>query len=281
MSVLSFGVSVVKPVNAQTIPTPSVPQFTVKFVNASYSFATTNPYTGESQTQQVSNDYIVITIKNQPFAYSNNGLIYQEYFNVRVKPHFTGNWIEIYPLENGTSTYNGNGSFSYAEYVSPDSPIQSDSKDTSANFYVIPTEFHLQSGSDFQGYEIQRYYSAVEGLGSNETFLSEVPNGGQLDFQVQALVGHNSTMWYNRSPFYAGVGWYVSAVAYDSAGNWSPTQTVTIGQSSTSPTPTVPEFPSLLVILSIFIVVLLSIAVLVRVRKSKIIKSSGRASEKL
>ena len=49
-----------------------------------------------------------------------------------------------------------------------------------------------------------------------------------------------------------------------------------IPSTTTSPssTPAIPEFPSLLVILTVFIAVLLSIAVLVTVRKSKIIKSS-------
>ena len=47
------------------------------------------------------------------------------------------------------------------------------------------------------------------------------------------------------------------------------TFTVTSSSSSPSPTPTIPEFPSLLVILTVFIAVSLFIAVLVTVRKSK------------
>jgi len=49
-----------------------------------------------------------------------------------------------------------------------------------------------------------------------------------------------------------------------------------IPSTTTSPssTPAIPEFPSLLVILTLFIAVSLSIAVLVTVRKSKIIKGS-------
>ena len=47
------------------------------------------------------------------------------------------------------------------------------------------------------------------------------------------------------------------------------TFTVTSSSSSPSPTPTVPEFPSLLVILTVFIAVSLFVAVLVTVRRTK------------
>ena len=256
------------PANAQTIPVPSIPQFTIKFVNASYSITTTNAYTGQSETQEVSNNSIEITIKNQPFDYSNNGLTYQLYFNIRAKPHFGENWTEVYPIENGTSKYNGGVNFSYAEYIEPDSPIQSSSEATSVTFYVVPTTFY--GSTTFVGYQIQRYNSGgIEGSPYNETFLNDVPNGAQLDFQVQALVGHNSTMWYNSNPFYAGIGGYIPAVAYDSASGWSNTQTITIGEmasTSPTPTPTVPEFSWLVTVpllLSVF-----SIAVILRHRKT-------------
>ncbi len=79
---------------AQVIPKPSVPEFTVRFVDASYSVTITNPYSGISETKQISNKSIEITIKNQVFNNSN----YQIYFNVQIKPHFSNNWTEIYPL---------------------------------------------------------------------------------------------------------------------------------------------------------------------------------------
>lgn len=240
MAISSLSLMVVKPATAQTVPAPPVPQFTVKFVNASYTVATTNLYTGESQPQQVINYYIEITISSQPFTYSSNGLQYQEYFNIRAKPHYAQNWTEVYPIENGTSKFNGgsgqNGDFSYAEYISSDNPIQSSTGGTSVTFYVIPTTFY--GNPTFNGYQIQRYTSGgVDGTPYNETFLDQVPSGAQIDFQVQALIGHNSTMWYNRSPFYAGVGWYVPAVSYGTASNWSNIQTITIPTNSVSSQP--------------------------------------------
>jgi hypothetical protein len=232
----------VKPVNAQTIPTSTIPQFTVKFVNASYTVTTTNSYTGQSQTQLINNNSIEIMIKNQPFDYSNNGLPYQIYFNVRVKPHFsnTDNWTEVYPLENLTSSQANENGFPYAWYMLPESPPQSNQDYTTIAFPVIPTEVYEASG-----YDVQRPYT-----GHNAwlpTFLNAIPSGAQLDFQIQALVGHNSTYWYIQHPFTPTVGGYSApAVAYDSASGWSNTQTITIGETASilpTPTPTVPEFP--------------------------------------
>ena len=223
----SVSLLAVKPTNAQTIPIPSAPQFTVRAVNVS----STNNY------------LIEISIKSQPNAYSYNGSLYQEYFNVRVKQHSAQNWTEAYPIYNGTSSHSGGvtplplGNFIYAQYISPDSPIQSNPSAT-ADFYGIPEE----NNGVFDGYSIQSTYG-IWGANpiDNQTLLDKIPMDGQLDFQVQALVGHNSTVWYNISALWAGVGTYVPAVAYDTEGNWSNTQTVTIPASSISPSPTVPE----------------------------------------
>jgi len=247
MAISSLSLIMVKPANAQLIPIPAFPQFEVRFVNVS----------------STPNYLIEISIENQPFDYSNNGSLYQEYFNVRVKQHFAENWTEVYPIVNGTSLFNGKGptpgrtgNFSYAEYISADSPMQSNSG-VRANFYVIPVEFYLENNSGFEGYSIQKTYGVwgANPIG-NRTFLDEIPIDAQLDFQVQALVGHNSTIWFNISALFDGVGTYVPAAAYDTEGNWSNTQTITIGETSanTSPnptpsstpnsTPTVPEFPT-------------------------------------
>ena len=215
------------------VPKPSIPDFTVKFVNASYTVTTTNPYTWVDETQQISNNSIEFTITNQPFDYSSNGVTYHVYFDVRVKPHFSGNWTEIYPLQNRTSSYNEDGTFSSAEYVSPDSPTQSKSSYTIISFPVVPTELYGASG-----YDIQRYYSGYEGEeGRYFAFLSAIPDGAQLDFQVEASVGHDSQSWVIDHPFYPWIGGHFTpAVAYDETSGWSNTQIVTIGESQT-PTP--------------------------------------------
>jgi hypothetical protein len=265
MGISSLSLLMIKPATAQTISTSTIPQFIVKFVNASYTVTTTNSYTGQSQTQLIDNNSIEIMIKNQPFDYSNNGLTYQIYFNIRVKPHFsnTDNWTEVYPLENLTSSQANENGFPYAWYILPESPPQSNQDYTTIAFPVIPTEVYEASG-----YDVQRPYT-----GHNAwlpTFLDAIPSGAQLDFQIQALVGHNSTYWYIQHPFTPTVGGYSApAVAYDSASGWSNTQTITIGEiasTSPTPTPTVPEFPVLAILP--FFVSLFSMAVYFKHRRT-------------
>ena len=68
----------VKPVNAQTIPTPSVPQFTVK----------------------VNSTELQVVIKNQPFTpYVSNGQNITLYYNVRVKRQIDQAYSVMYTPE--------------------------------------------------------------------------------------------------------------------------------------------------------------------------------------
>lgn len=247
----------INPTNAQTIPTPSVPQFTVKFINASYTFTTTNAYTGLNEIEQVVNDSIELSLKNQPFSYSNGNTSYQLYINVQAKPHFSNNWTDVYPLaENGKQ-----------EFLSFDTPVQSFSQYTTITFPVITTQ-----PSSASSYDIQRYYSG-EQTGqqpSYQSFLQNVPSGGQVDFQVQAIIGHD-TQTYVIPPF-TSIGEYEPAIAYDSSSGWSTTQTVTIGQTSPTPTstPAVPELSWLAIVPLLFS--LFGVAVIVRHRKTADLK---------
>jgi hypothetical protein len=194
------------------------------------SVTTTNPYTGVNEIQLINNNSIEITIENQPFDYSNG---YRIYFDVRAEPRFEGNGTEIYHLENLTSSYNADGTFSFAEYVSHDSPAQSNLKYTNITFPVVPTDVYKASG-----YDIQRYYTQ-EGEGEYFQFLYGIPYRGQVDFQVEALVGHDSQMWVIEHPFYPTIGGHFApAIAYDAASDWSSTQTITIGESASTTTPT-------------------------------------------
>ena len=238
----------VKPTNAQSIPKSSLPEFTIKFVNASYTLTTTNTFTGLTETKQISNDTIEITITNQPFDYSN----YQIYYNVRSKPHFgtADNWTEVYPVMTGASSYNGGYNFSYAQYINEYAVPQSKSGNTIITFSVKPTDLYLGSGYDVIG-----YYG--------------IPEGSQLDFQLEANFGHPSQRWISDHPLYptAGGG-FEPAIAYDTASEWSNTQTITIGETastSPTPTPTVPELSWLAIVP--LLLSLLSVAVVIRHRK--------------
>lgn len=256
------SLTIVESANAQSIPKPSVPEFTVKFVNASYSVTTTNPYTGANETKQIINNSILITINNQFFDNSNN----QIYYNIRTKPHFAENWTEVYPIQNRTSSYNGDGTFSFAWYIDDSSP-KSNSSYTIITFPVVATEYYSESGFD-----IQRYYSGDIGQeGRYFAFLHGIPANAQIDFQVEALVGQNSTYWYVQHPLFPQYGgFHEPAIAYETASSWSNTQTITIGEISASPipTPTVPEVP-LLSTLLLLILMLATAGLLVYHKKHK------------
>jgi hypothetical protein len=108
---------VIKPASAQSITKPSVPQFTIEFVNHVFETPTTysiNPYTGENITYPGEHrewQSLEIKIENQPFTpYST----YQDapewnvslFYNIRVKGAFTDDWIELYRASDGYPTQN-------------------------------------------------------------------------------------------------------------------------------------------------------------------------------
>jgi len=182
--------------DANELPTPSVPEITVKFVDASYAVTTTNLYTGLDETVQISNKSIEITINNQPFDYPNHQL----YYDVRIKPHFGENWTDIHK-----------------------STPQSNSSNTLIIFYVVPTDYYGKTG-----YDISRDPSGYHDV------LVHIPDDSQLDFQVQALVGHIAQRWVSDSPFYPNIGrgYYEDYVEVDTTSGWSETQTITINALS-------------------------------------------------
>lgn len=96
---------IVESVFGQSIPKPSVPQFNVRSVDASYNVAPSssiNPYTGQNVTidgYHVENRTIELIIMNQPFtSYMQNGISF--YYNVRWKGHYETNWTTVYTVDN-------------------------------------------------------------------------------------------------------------------------------------------------------------------------------------
>lgn len=93
--------------DAQTTK-PSIPQFTVNYIDLSYDIPTTtsiNQYTGQTETHQgyhVENITLQLKIRNQPFtSYLENGQNISFYYNVREKGSFSTQWIEMYSPDNG------------------------------------------------------------------------------------------------------------------------------------------------------------------------------------
>ena len=211
IAISSLSLITVNPAIAQSIPTPSVPEFAVMYVKASYT--SIDSYTGASE--QVDNSTIQVSIQNQPLnSYYNSGT-YSLYFNIRTKGHFEyDNWT----IQNQNVT------------------VFSDASGYSLVLGVKPPDLA---------------YTVV-------SYPVDYPPNSQVDFQVQAVVYKLTENFYGNHPFGAPnpqTGTYYQQPEEFETTNWTSTQTLTIGEtasSSPTPSPTVPEFP-VLVILPFFV----------------------------
>lgn len=173
-----------------------------------------------------------------------NGSTFSIYYNVRVKGHFENSWTELYPtiqLLPHTGDYNINNFQQYeAPYIWGEN---------TGNHPILP-----QSNTSYTIASIPANY----------------PIGGQVDIQVEAMLGVNSTYFLSTDNFFAMGDNYLPAIAYVTSSDWSNTQTVTISQTSptSTSTPAVPEFPAL-IILPLFAVMILLSIVFVRKRIQK------------
>jgi hypothetical protein len=193
---------------AQSTPKPSVPEFTVKYVDNSYYVpptTTTDPYTGETVTQGgfygKGEPEIEITIKNQPFTSyidtaTNNGI--SLFYQVRTKGHFSPDWSTVEYWRN-----------------SPRNPYQE--QDYASQYTVL------------------KYGSLVS---------QNIPSKGELDIQVQALIGY---VTIHGDPNHA-LDFTNLFASFEFAGetsDWSNTQTLTIGEVQTpTPSPETTPIPS-------------------------------------
>jgi len=197
---------------AQSVTKPSVPEFTVELVDTSYDVPTTyqiDPYTGENVTYEgyhVNRQNIELKVTNQPFTsyYDENlGQNINFYYNIRIKGHFTGDWIELYNPSDG-----------------------------------FPIQWYDSSYTEFS------YIWGGEGntlMGSKSIYL---PAGGEVDFQVEAMIGY-----VHRSGEPPWFPW----TFYGETSGWSSTKTLTIVEIQTpspeptptsSPEPTAPTSPT-------------------------------------
>jgi hypothetical protein len=216
--------------NAQSVTKPSIPQFTLSFVNASYS----------KGSDFFQNEVIDISIVNQPFT---------SYYvvNNSVDLYYKISW-------NTSSTTTGLSQFwGFNNTVWLASNCRRDPENgTLLNPNAKTTDITLNF--------VTNNYSVPLGLSPP---LPDIPVGGQADFQVQASIGYYSgAVWYGNSWF----GWSSSDL---NSSDWSPIQTITIPESNASPTqsptPTssVPEFPATIV-LTFLVLTVLAVAVVSR-----------------
>jgi hypothetical protein len=227
---------IVKPVNAQSIPTPTIPTFTLKYLNASYSVTTTDPYTGATTTQQKDNSTIEISIKNQPFTYSYNNTNYYLYYNIGYKGHFEhGNWTYLYHYISYTSS---------SDFIPNMFPATKNSEYTIA---LIPANFPADAKVDFEVQAIEMH----DGMVPYYPHLSSVMLG-QIYYEHGVVFGQSSD-WSNIET----INLADDSVTVSTSAN----PNVTL-----SPTPTVPEL-SWLIILPLFLSGLF-VTVIVRHRKN-------------
>jgi hypothetical protein len=200
--------------STSAVSAPSVPQFSVKFTPSSYSVTTTDPYTDQTTTTRNQNNTIQVTIKNQPAIDSPH----QIYYNIRVRPHFEGNWTELYPLWNLASApaRSESGDFPMAQYLyHADLPLARRTPMQSNGEYTVIT-FALNENNEF-----------------TPDALINLPVNAKVDFQVEAIVGHDAQYWYIQHPLFPTYGGlYQDSLAYDTDSGWSSTQTITVGTDS-------------------------------------------------
>src|SRR5512138_1279460 len=113
VAISSLALLAFKPASAQTIPNPSVPEFTVRYADFSYDVSPTygiDQYTGKTiivkMAEHVDNKTIELTVKNQPFTPHNDssGNPIDLYYNFRFKGSYGSAW-SYYPFElSGRST---------------------------------------------------------------------------------------------------------------------------------------------------------------------------------
>jgi hypothetical protein len=231
MVISGLSLLMIKPASSQSIPKPSVPEFSLSFIDASMDVPTTyttDPFTGQTVTHQgyhIQKTNFVVLIENQPLVYQFNGSFF---YNINVKGHFDLNWTQWYlndemPLANASSSQ------------------------TSITLGVLNAGgLALDSGSR----------------------KMDIPSNGQVDFQIQAMIGGFFKAGFAHSEFSG------------ESSDWSNSQTITIGETSISSpnptststqnptqTPAVPEFPSSTIPLLFFIMAISSL--LVNLKKHK------------
>jgi len=198
------------PTSAST--TPSVPEFTVKFVDRSYDVPPVygiDQYTGKNVTVKegyvVNGKNLVFTIKNQPFTSYNDssdntiGL----YYNFRYKGHYGYQW-SYYPFgadERTVLVYNGQ---------------PWGSGDLSPKYPALNAD------------------ETVISIATSILNIRDALVGSQVDCQVQAMIGHVDieVTGLLAGDYYTFVG---------TTSEWSNTQTITISESQT--TTSSPETP--------------------------------------
>ena len=230
------GLMIVEPASAQIItsspssPSVNIPMFSVKYIPSTYysTTNTTNPFTGENveTTNYYTNNSIELSILNQAFNPDalENGSTLSLLYSVQAKPHFNN-----YPFSINMPALMPASS---SQYTTIDLGFSGD------NSTDTPVEYSIQT--------------------------PPIPNGGQIDIQVEATMGFYSTVPYHpfgdpsitmgtTQQFFetANSGWsnYLTIKITDEPSSTSISSTSpypTLSPTITSnPTSSIPEFSSI------------------------------------
>jgi hypothetical protein len=211
-----LGLLAVNPANAQ-ISKPSVPEFTVKYVDRSYDIPPeygVDQYTGETvvtkEGEHVEDRKVEITIKNQPFTpYTDpsTGRLINLFYNVRSKGSYGQDWTELFGGRR-------------SQFLGQADPYFTD------------------------GYPSQDSASQVT------VVTIGAPSKGQMDIQVEALKGNVLSELTGEGGLLVSIRQYTF---YGEESGWSDTKSVTIGDAAAdtiisdgtpTPSPTPTEAPT-------------------------------------
>ena len=221
----------VESASAQSIPKPSVPEFTLEYVEHPYDVPPTygiDQYTGKTIVTQagyhVENKSVEISIRNQENSVLYNNTVYGFYLDVRVKGHFGTDWKWIFSPDGSRNNRQG----------------QADGQYTIFSYTISP---HYGSKLDFQ---VERSMGHLEKVWVPLHPL--YPDYGSYEEEVFKI---DETSWSN-----------IQTISI-------PDGSVSVSTSPTpnpTPTPSVPEF-SWFMILPLFIFTL-SITAIVRLKNT-------------
>ena len=183
--------------NVGAVPKPSVPQFSVKFIDNSYNVPPTQtiePYTGKTTTQPshtVKEGRTDVTITNLPSTphKTSEGYECNLYYRVQYKGHYEKEWFP----------------FSYMNYG------------IAGDYYA----YFVKSSED--------KYTVVS-LSFND--FNTPPSGAQLDLRIQALYAYHDPSTINHMNLV-----HEALLVEATSGDWSKIQTITINYGAVTPMP--------------------------------------------
>jgi heme/copper-type cytochrome/quinol oxidase subunit 2 len=223
----------IKPAYSQTIPQPSVPEFTIKIAEHSYDVPPTygiDQFTGQNITIQEGTHYqwktLDFTIVNQKGP---NG--YSLYYNIRYKGQYTTNWTELFHA--GTYIVAQSGQYSTVSF--------------------------LLSGS---------YPSSIFG----DIYRLIIPADAPVDFQVEALIGTTTrgSIQFGSGDTFSGEssGWSNTHTLNVSDGSTTTNSGITPSSSPNSQQTGNFDWEQIVIILLVITVVVLAFALVLSHRRN-------------